>query len=283
MGIDLHAVNLIKLALKKKQLGDVVTMGRQGLHLTEATVRTTFPSLIDYKHDAYCENLLQIHLGASKVESIDNSAYENATYIHDMNKPLPNALKQKFDTVIDGGCTEHIFNVAQSLQNASSLCKIGGQILHILPANNFCGHGFWQFSPELFFSLYSRVNGYEQTEVYLAELTDGKTWYRVKEPSNGSRVNILSTLEVYVLVRTVLVDLNFRQTEVQQSDYVHHWESDEFSLLAPTIELSSLRKQIGAIAPVKKMLLPLYQAYHRWKPSLRLSDRNPHLTRIEVS
>ena len=47
----------------------------------------------------------------------------------------------------------------------SDLCKNGGTIIHSLPSNNNCGHGFWQFSPELFFSLYNEKNGFKNNEM----------------------------------------------------------------------------------------------------------------------
>ena len=168
------------------------------------------------------------------MESLDNSSYENADHIHDMNSPIPEELCGKFDTIIDGGCLEHIFNVAQAFDNCSRLCRPGGQIIHILPANNFCGHGFWQFSPELFFSLYSEENGYRDTEVYLADLADRDAWYRVHAPTDGERVNVLSSRELYVMVRTVLAGEQFSHRQVQQSDYVYTWESEQESLLGPT-------------------------------------------------
>ena len=92
---------------------------------------------------------------AKSVSSLDNSSYENADEIIDLNLPINKGYKE-FDSVIDFGTSEHIFNVSQCLKNISSLCKINGQIIHCLPSNNSCGHGFWQFSPELFFQLYQR-------------------------------------------------------------------------------------------------------------------------------
>ena len=87
-------------------------------------------------------------------------------------------LNEKFDTIIDFGTSEHIFNVVENLSNISKFCKNNGIILHSLPANNNCGHGFWQFSPELFFSLYSENNGFSDTEflflIHTINMSGGK-------------------------------------------------------------------------------------------------------------
>lgn len=228
MGIDVHALNFLKHAKNKKSFfGETVTIGRQGLHLLEHEVKDLIETKSSYNHRLYCEELLVDYFGATSVQSIDNSSYEAATIIHNMNESVPAELTEKFDTVIDGGCLEHIFNVPQALKNCSSILKKGGQILHILPANNQCGHGFWQFSPELFFSLHSNENGYGDTEVFLADLNCFTKWYRVEKPTNGKRVNVMSSSQMYVLVRTVLTTENFEHTKVQQSDYVFEWKNSQ--------------------------------------------------------
>jgi hypothetical protein len=159
MGIDVHGLNLLCYSKNAADFGNTVTIGRQCLNISEADLRAAIQVNSDYCADRYVERLLLQHFGAHHVDSIDNSDYERATTIHDMNVPIPSNLEELYDTVIDGGCLEHIYNISQALRNCSLLCKPGGQILHVLPANNFCGHGFWQIFPELFFSLYSVKNG----------------------------------------------------------------------------------------------------------------------------
>lgn len=198
MGIDAHALHLLNHANRRHgPLGRVVTLGRQAIHLGPvATRRLCEP------HDVYCEGLLSRHFGASSVDSIDNSPYERASIIADMNRPIPTSLFGAFDTVVDFGCLEHIFDVAQSMRNVADLCSPGGRILHLVPANGFCGHGFYQFSPELFFSCYSEENGYQETELYFADLLDTRHWYRITAPMNGERINIRSNHEIYLVVLT---------------------------------------------------------------------------------
>jgi hypothetical protein len=90
------------------------------------------------------------------VVTLDNSAYEGAAIVIDLNAPLPDALKNRFTAVIDGGCLEHIFNFPQAIKNSMEMLSIGGHFLGITPANNFCGHGFYQFSPGALFSHFLR-------------------------------------------------------------------------------------------------------------------------------
>ena len=136
----------------------------------------------------------------------------------------PSALvKTSSAPVADYGWLEHIFNITQALANVSALCKVGGQILHALPANNYCGHGFWQFSPELFFSLYSTSNGYTETRIFIADMEDESHWYEVKKPRAGQRAEVVSHVPLILLVRTKKGGA-VRHDSVQQSDYSHAWE-----------------------------------------------------------
>ena len=217
------------------------------------------------------------------MDSIDASNYENASIIHDMNNPLPENLRQQYDTIIDAGTLEHIYNIPQALENCSLLCKPGGQIIHMLPANNFCGHGFWQVSPELFLSLYTNENGYRDTEVFLTYASPQReiNWYRVKKPENGERINIYSSREVYVVVRTVLYEKKFSHRNVQQSDYLFMWNKN--SMKQKSKGNSKLRKLISRSEYLKKLIVPLYNFFYVRKLSLRLSTYNPHLIKTNIS
>jgi len=226
MGFNNHSFNFLRYGLKRSgSFGKTATIGRHRIIMGNKYIKKmlNLSEIIDYGD--YCEKLLLTNFGSVKVDSYDFSDYEGATFTHDFNKPLPSNLtgpEYLYDTIIDSGSIEHIFNVPQALKNISNMCKIGGTILLILPANNFCGHGFWQMSPELFFSLYSDANGYAETEVFLAGHTDNKNWYKVKKPKNEIRNALKNRSQVYVLVRTKKVR-NVLHDTVQQSDYVYVW------------------------------------------------------------
>lgn len=280
MGIDVHGLNFLRYAKKNRCFGKTITVGRQELHLHDSYVRTSILVDADYKHEKYCEQLLTNYFGASSVDSIDNSSFENASIIHDMNHPLPSDLSQLYDTVFDGGCLEHIYNIPQALKNCSLLCKPGGQILHVLPANNFCGHGFWQFSPELFFSLYSNQIGYDDTEVFLADIKNTKNWFKVKPPTNGRRIDVTSSTGLYVLVRTVLKDTGFSHNNIQQSDYVFGWSHS--SGMTPPTEKSnrSIKQKIQNSPLLHSLFFPAYQLYIRQRR--KSNNRNPGLRKIKI-
>ncbi len=279
MGIDVHSLNFLRLAHKKTRLGRVVTIGRQSLLVPKHSLRKILDLPQEQEYGDYCERLLCEHFGAISVDSIDNSDFENATHIVDMNKPID--IQDRYDTVIDGGCLEHIYNVPQALRNFSQVCKAGGQIIHMLPANNFCGHGFYQFSPELFFSLYSQKNGYRETQIFLTDQFNENWWYEVKQPMNGKRVNVVSNREVLILVRTVRMK-SFSHDDVQQSDYVYKWENKGLS--------SGHRGRFFLKEKAKSLLIntalfPIASSVYQKivRPHQGLSNRHPSLTKRSVS
>lgn len=290
MGINVHGLNFLRYSKKFRNFDKTITIGRQELRASEPVGRNTVVPAYSYKNVKYCEQLLKTYFGSNTVDSVDKSSYEDASIIHDMNQPLPSNLHAIYDTVIDGGCLEHIYNIPQALKNCSVFCKPGAQILHILPANNFCGHGFWQFSPELFFSLYSNANGYQDTEVFLAYSSDTSKWYKVNPPQNGRRVSAFSSIELSVLVRTVLRGVHFSHDNVQQSDYVYEWTKSASNWLDEKNpqnlgQMQKAKKFIRQSPLLFRLLLPLYLRYYRVKstPGSNLSKLNSDLVELNIT
>ncbi len=278
MGIDIDSFQFLVYALKKKKFGRTATMGRQEIRpLRRKDIKRILhlPKEIDYGE--WCENLLIDHFHSSKVDSFDYSDYEDCTFTHDMNKPLPSTLttpNHQYDTILDIGTFEHIYNLPQAFKNISSMCADGGVIIHAVPANNMCGHGFWQFSPELFYSLYSESNGYAETEVFFVNKTNSKYWYKVKIPENGIRRVVQNKDEVYALVRTKKVK-TFSHDNVQQSDFVRVWDQKNSNVE------NRLIKKLENIMKKHESFLPLCNSVYWWLYSIKhpehLSSRNEHL------
>jgi len=225
MGLDIQNIRLLNHCHQYGDFEDTLTIGRQGIYVNEEQLKYLLEddSLTGIRcGETYCENILISNYGSTKVDSIDYSDYEKCTIVHDMNIPVENNI-QKYDTIFDGGSLEHIFNVNQALKNVSSMCKPGGQIIHSLPANNQCGHGFWQFSPELFLSLYSEKNGYSDTEVYIASVHRHDDIVKVEPHNANGRIEINIEGPSYLWVRTVLKKDSFNHDGIQQVDYENNY------------------------------------------------------------
>ena len=227
VGFDIHAHHACKMISTNSSLGKVLTLGRQELHLpSEYTKKILTPD----QQKKFAEDFILSAYDAETVESLDANGYEKPTFIHDLNMHVKNSsishLIGKFDTVIDIGTIEHVFNLPTALSNASKLTKAnGGTLLHILVANNCMGHGFYQISPELFFSAYREENGFRNTEIYLAEVFDYSHWYKV-EFTRGERVELGTSSPTYIIVKTnVQSHVELDSWKVQQSDYEETWKN----------------------------------------------------------
>lgn len=167
---------------------------------------------------------------------MDRSGYEGATILYDLNLPLaPDAIGRigGFDLVVDGGTLEHVFNVPVVLKALMSLVKPGGRLLIATPANNLCGHGFYQFSPELMYRVFSAANGFEVEAMTLAEYrfpniecNPHTRVVPVRDPADvGERVILINDRPVMlrVLARRV-TDVEPFGDAPQQSYYVQRWE-----------------------------------------------------------
>ncbi|HUQ90855.1 MAG TPA: hypothetical protein VM120_04170 [Bryobacteraceae bacterium] len=191
------------------------------------------PPLADYAFGEYIDRFCREYLGVSRLDIIDYSAYEGATIVHDMNQPVPDRLHNSFDVVLEAGSLEHIFAFPVAIANLMQMAKTGGTILLTTPANNLCGHGFYQFSPELMYRIFSPENGFEAPRVLFleatfpgVELTPARGVFEVADPAAmRCRVGLRSKYPTMMMVEAKKVrHVTPFQTMPQQSDYVALWE-----------------------------------------------------------
>jgi SAM-dependent methyltransferase len=223
----------------------LLTVGHQSLFLHRREVaffrreyqkafgRSVTP-LDEYRRMDFADIFLRDFLGASSISVLDASPYEGADTIHDMNTPIPEAWHDRYDVVIDSGSLEHIFNVPVALANLADMLKVGGTIFITTPANNQMGHGFYQFSPELMFRVFSEPNGFDLRQILLfegryprPELTKNHTLYEVVDPEQvRTRVQLVSKGPVTMMIEATKVrDTHMFATAPIQSDYAAMWEA----------------------------------------------------------
>jgi hypothetical protein len=263
MGLDFHGINFLRYVAKDgRPFGEVATLGRQGLHIPVSN------------YGPYCETFLIDQFTATKVDSFDYSNNEQPTHILDLNERTE--IKAAYDTVIDAGTMEHVFNAVQGLKTTIQLVRVGGCIIHILPANNFCNHGFWQFSPELFFSLYSQQNGFDKTEVFIADVGENEFWYEVTAPPDGHWDYLASRHALSVLAKTTK-RRDMSKITVQQARFVSDWNVPPVARIQTTREKA---KGILANTPLFKPARTLWRAFSDPDKPLR---KNRNLKRRKIS
>ena len=160
-------------------------------------------------------------LGARELEVYDASAYEGATQLHDFNTRIGSAHRERYTAVFDGGSLEHVFNVPVALENLMSMVAVGGHYISAVPCNNWAGHGFYQFSPELFFRALSPENGFDHTSVIAYAETGPSSSLELVDPLRaGRRLEFSSSgkLSLFVVAKRVAAVPMFGSYP-HQSDY----------------------------------------------------------------
>jgi SAM-dependent methyltransferase len=256
MGLDINSV-LFLLAARKRgaDFSNVLMIGRQDLNVYPAKMQQVLtqaglaadlfaPGAPD---TGFAEPFFKA-LGARKISALDASAFEGAEFVHDLNRPINDDLKQKFDLVYDGGTLEHVFNFPVALQNCLEMVNEGGRFITQTCANNWCGHGFYQFSPELFYNVLGDDNGFEVERMIIHMVGPYGRWYEVANPREiESRVELFNSFPLQLLVqarRKRIVPL-FAKTP-QQSDYTPRWAGRSPELREP---LLPARPQLAKILP----------------------------------
>lgn len=244
MGIVYHNAKMLYDArMRGVSFARTLTVGHLSLFLHPAEVRTlqkTFREgdpassaqpLGDYCFGDNSDSFFAEFLGTTTLEILDNSAYEGATIVHDLNSPVPPELCGRFDAVVDAGTLEHVFNFPIAVSNLMQMTKVGGTLFIMVPANSLCGHGFYQFSPELVYRVFCADNGFSLRQVWFLkakfpgiELARLQA-YRVVDPAVvGQRVMLSSRRPVMIAIEaTKTADIVPFSVAPQQSDYVVLW------------------------------------------------------------
>lgn len=182
MGIGRGTIRLLmQEGLRRPFEGKVLTLGKQDISITEENLdwiakKCGFPlkRVIDldplsskpemraqgFLSDVY----LMRRLGFDACVSMDYSAYEGCDIVFDLN--APKAPNERFEVIFDGGTLEHVFHFPNALANLFEMTKVQGRIIHASPSSNHIDHGFYMFSPTLFWDYY-KANRFEMNQFCL--------------------------------------------------------------------------------------------------------------------
>ena len=238
MGIDVETARFIMRASRKGvSLKRAVTIGRQNLLLGTRELQGLFD---EFEIDAdagqsmvsengrkpFAENFFRA-LGAGVCEALDASGFEGASVIHDLNHPLPAELRRRFDTVLELGTLEHVFDFPTAMGNCLQMVRSGGHLIWVTPGNNLLGHGFYQFSPELVYRVLSAENGFKVEELVAVEYGPRRRWRVVSDPAEvRRRVQLINHFPVYLMTRARRIsDVDPFRSTPQQSDYSVQWQA----------------------------------------------------------
>ncbi|MEN9519338.1 MAG: hypothetical protein RLZZ381_1926 [Cyanobacteriota bacterium] len=285
MGITYSSAALMAQAKQSNVCFDkILTIGHQYLNISPKQVKQlakSYSPMIDasdFSHERYADKFFKAFLNAQNVMSMDYSDYENCDIVHDMNYPVDPSYHEKFDAVIDGGSLEHIFNLPVAITNYMNLVKKGGSLFIFTTANNHTGHGFYQFSPELFFRIFQPENGFEIRDIILEkhsfpglELSHKTKCFSVVDPSIvKSRVGLVSNSPVMIMVHAIKTERKSVFTNYPiQSDYLSAYSN---RVNQPSVQVNNIYTSfLNLLKKFLKKLLPLqYKSFIDGKRQLLL-------------
>ncbi len=181
--------------------------------------------------DRYAEAALR-ELGYGNVESLDFSPSEGAEHVVDLNYPVKESLHEQFDFIYDGGTIEHVFNVAQALENVFNMLRPGGVFASANGMNGWWAHGLYQFNPDLVYSFWKRSVGCEVMNCIALPAHQKFPAVDLPDPADYGRR--LRRLAKKLPESRVYLYYEIRKSEeavltgpALQSDYVSRWQRDD--------------------------------------------------------
>ena len=268
MGIPLCSAQFLKSERRRGvTFSRLLTLGRQSIYMEEEEYRDVLSALgVNARECQYSDDLFRA-LGAMSIDVMDVSKYEGANLIHDLNLPIDPQFHRRYDCVFDGGALEHVFNFPAALKSCMEMVDVGGHFITTVPGNNYCGHGFYQFSPELFFNTLSVENGFQVERLLF---THRGRWYAVKNPKEvKSRVELFTDEYTLFFLSAKRVEAKeiFR-TWPQQSDYVAHWDAQPASVPSANGTKESLIRALPFLRDLQTRWRA-YKSFQRASPSNR--------------
>jgi len=282
MGIDAHgAAWLLDRARSGVKFDRTLMIGRQNFFVGRrewqrvlAGARQPLPaawSALDCFHGAHAEPFFSA-LGATTVNSLDATNYEGADRLHDLNQPIPADWRETYDVVFDGGSLEHVFQFPTALLNCLQLVKPGGHFIAYTPANNYFGHGFYQFSPELWWRALNQTVGFQIEKMVAVEFGWRVRMFEVSDPAKvGGRVSLLN--RAYVLLFVCARKIGPTPDTfgpVMQSDYSTTWQA---GTAAPSQAVPAVGWQHRLLETAPGLARLLERTHQRWV-NRQLSFRN---------
>jgi hypothetical protein len=254
--------------------GKVLTLGQQGVLATLIDVKKiieSYGTLYALKSDFDTKNKIPEWigtenekftnaqtifslLGAEKVYACDYSDYENPDFIFDLNYQVGDEYKERFDVIFDSGTLEHIFDISTALNNVDFMLKKGGQLIIFSPASNMVDHGFYSFSPTLFYD-YFKNREYNNFSCYLREAFPfnvnkrGKTY---KYHNVGDQLPLFSkhSLEVIFFANKGENNRKDKMKKPIQSLYVFKFSVDSKAEKHRTISKFIMKKIYFFVKPI---------------------------------
>lgn len=135
--------------------------------------------------------VLQNELGIKEVVYADIVSHRGEERIIDLNTRIE--WGRTYDVVLDGGTSEHCFNIGQVFDNIHR--AVGRFVIHVNPLN-MVNHGFWNISPTAYHDFYGQ-NGYTMVSGSVMHGHPDRRWHtELEEASMTGRFKLRNAAEM---------------------------------------------------------------------------------------
>ena len=234
MGISTGVLKFLSVAKKEKtNFATTCFIGRQENYCSKNDLKLSTKYLnlnLDLEFlssEKWFDNIFKEIFSSYNIFNLDSSNHENANLIHDLNESISEKYINKFDCVIDSGSIEHIFNIPKVLENYSKMLKKNGSLFIMTNANNSCGHGFYQFSPDFFYSIFNETNGFKINKLVIESYNSFgnrrlfNKYYELKYPEKlKERIILKGKDQLDVMCHITKINDHFSFKKITQTNYL---------------------------------------------------------------
>ena len=176
-------------------------------------------------------------------ESVDIAKGYRTTVLDLNHDPMPEAMVNCFDLVMNVGTSEHVLNQAAVFAFAHEATRPGGLMFHQLPASGFANHGYFCYTPRLFCDL-AGYNDYEIVDL----------WFDGPSAQN----NLLGALTAYRHIHPALQNALARAADSERDRIVEQTMVPDMSINVLMRRTSAMRflgaletsTSVGRISPL---------------------------------
>jgi len=152
------------IKMGKRPYGKLLTLSRYYIDFTPELLNSIchkagWDVAVNEKDDIFNDETVFNALGFEHLDSIDISSFEGANIICDLNKPIPDKMKNQYDFILDCGTIEHVFNTKIVLKNIFDMLKVGGVFFFEQMTFYGINHGYYNFSLNMLHD-YFQINNY---------------------------------------------------------------------------------------------------------------------------
>jgi hypothetical protein len=193
--------------------------GRKPVDLAAPQETTTVDGIERQAESAPASQQFWESLGFS-YNAVEYGGHRGVTSL-DLNRDrVPYRLRSSFDLVVNAGTTEHVTNQDNAFRVVHDLTKVGGVMMHEVPAGGMLTHGVVSYNPQ-FFWLLCRDNNYEVIDLTVSHAGDAPISNDVVA-SNAKYARSLhpiqTRLTVPIFLVTAILQKNSRQGFVTPLD-----------------------------------------------------------------